>query len=202
MKYIFITTGATFGNMFSIAGTSLFLPFLPMLPKQILLNNLVSDLPFLTIASDRVEKEQLRRPGNWDLRMIRRFMVVFGIHSSLFDFLTFYLLYKVFDLTASQFQTGWFIESTITELLILFIIRTRKPVYQSRPGIWLLGSGIMALLITMALPYMPFADALGFSLIPSRLVAGLTLVLLAYLVTGDWLKQIFFRLNLKSSQAR
>jgi Mg2+-importing ATPase len=202
MKYIFITTGATFGNMFSIAGTSLFLPFLPMLPKQILLNNLVSDLPFLTIASDRVEKEQLRRPGNWDLRMIRRFMVVFGIHSSLFDFLTFYLLYKVFDLTASQFQTGWFIESTITELLILFIIRTRKPVYQSRPGIWLLGSGIIALLITIALPYMPFADALGFSLIPSRLVAGLTLVLLAYLVTGDWLKQIFFRLNLKSSQGR
>ena len=132
MKYIFISTGATFGNMFSIAGASLFLPFLPMLPKQILLNNLISDLPFLTIASDNVDNAQLTRPGKWDLKLIRNFMIVFGLHSSIFDFITFYLLYFIYKLPESDFQTGWFIESTITEILILYIIRTRKFLFKKQ----------------------------------------------------------------------
>ena len=108
MKYIFITTGATFGNMFSVAGASLFLPFLPMLPKQILLTNLITDLPFLTIASDDVDKDQLANPGKWDLKVTRNFMIVFGLHSSIFDFITFYILYFYFKLSGAPFQTAGF----------------------------------------------------------------------------------------------
>src|SRR5439155_8690119 len=121
-------------NMFSIAGASLFLPFLPMLPKQILLTNLVTDLPFLTIASDHVDNEALARPGKWNLKLIRRFMIVFGLHSSLFDFITFYVLYIYFGLSNASFQTGGFLESVITELLILFVVRTKKLVIKSKTG--------------------------------------------------------------------
>jgi Mg2+-importing ATPase len=193
MKYIFITTGATFGNMFSIAGASIFLPFLPMLPKQILLNNLISDLPFLTIASDHADKEQLLKPGKWDLKLIRNFMIVFGLHSSIFDFITFYLLYYLYKLPASQFQSGWFIESTITELLILFIIRTRKPFIKSKPGKLLTITGILALIITIALPFSPLSNVLGLSTIPGKTAVAIALILLAYFITAEIVKILFFR---------
>jgi len=193
MKYIFITTGATFGNMFSVAGASLFLPFLPMLPKQILLNNLITDLPFLTIASDHVDHEQLLRPGKWDLKMIRNFMISFGLHSSIFDFITFYVLYIYFQLSGSAFQTGWFLESAITELLILFIIRTRKSFLKSKPGKWLLITGILALCITVYLPFSPFAGLLGLTVIPMKQGLAILLILTTYFITADLLKIIFFR---------
>ncbi|GAB3786950.1 magnesium-translocating P-type ATPase [Spirosoma horti] len=195
MKYIFITTGATFGNMFSVAGASLVLSFLPMLPKQILLTNLITDLPFLTIASDEVDDDQLTRPQKWNMRQIRNFMIVFGLHSSLFDFITFYTLFQYFHLSGSPFQTGWFIESSITELLILFIIRTRHPFIKSRPGKWLVITGVLALLITIYLPISPLAALLGFSIAHTQQAVALSLILLAYVVTADWLKVLFFRFN-------
>ena len=193
MKYIFITTGATFGNMFSIAGASLFLPFLPMLPKQILLTNLISDLPFLTIASDHVDEEEMRSPGKWNLPMIRNFMIYFGLHSSIFDFITFYTLYHYFTLSGSAFQTGWFLESVITEILILFIIRTKKPVLRSMPGKWLMLTGGLAIAITIFLPFSPFAGMLGFLIPHMQMVMAIGLILIAYVLTADLLKIFFFR---------
>jgi len=193
MKYVYITTGATFGNMFSVAGAAVVLPFLPMLPKQILLNNLVSDLPFLAIAADRVEEQQLRRPRRWDLRLIRRFMVVFGIHSSLFDLATFGLLYAHWRLDAAAFRTGWFIESTLTEVIILFVIRTRGAVWRSRPGQWLLLAAAIAVVLTILLPLSPLGPPLGFARPAARLWLGLAAILAAYTLSADLLKVLFFR---------
>jgi Mg2+-importing ATPase len=193
MKYILITTGATFGNMFSVAGASLFLPFLPMLPKQILLTNLITDLPFITIASDQVDNEQVAAPGKWDLKMIRRFMVVFGLHSSVFDFITFYVLYFHFNLSGSFFQTVWFLESVITELLILFIIRTKQSFIKSKPGTLLLITGTAAAAITLYLPFSPFAGLLGLSIAHMQQLFALIIILATYTVTADLLKVAFFR---------
>jgi Mg2+-importing ATPase len=195
MKYIFINTGATFGNMFSVAGASLLLPFLPMLPKQILLTNLITDFPFLTIASDNVEEDQLSKPRKWDMKTIQNFMIVFGLHSSLFDFATFYLLYRYFHLKDSSFQTGWFLESAITEILILFIIRTHKSIINSKPGKLLMFTSSIALVVTAYLPVSPFADLLGLSIAHSQQVIAIVLILIAYIITGDLLKIIFFRVN-------
>ena len=197
MKYIFITTGATFGNMFSMAGASLLLPFLPMLPKQILLTNLITDFPFLTIASDGVEEDQLTQPLKWNLKLIQHFMIVFGLHSSLFDFITFYLLYHYFQLSGPAFQTGWFLESAITEVLILFVVRTHKPLFRSRPGKWLLIIGCIAMAITAYLPLSPFAGLLGFSIAHFGQVMTIVLILMVYVVTADWLKIVFFKWNEK-----
>lgn len=195
MKYILITTGATFGNMFSMAGASLLLPFLPMLPKQILLTNLVTDLPFLSIASDQADDEALVSPGKWNLKMIQNFMIVFGLHSSIFDFITFYLLFIYFKLSNTAFQTGWFLESAITELLILFVMRTRKSFLKSKPGNLLLITGSFAFLLTLWLPFSPFANVLGFSTPTVRQIIAIAFILLAYIVTADILKIIFFRIN-------
>jgi Mg2+-importing ATPase len=192
MKYIFITTGATFGNMFSIAGASLFMPFLPMLPKQILLTNLLTDLPFLSVASDHVDSEELARPKEWDIKLIRRFMIVFGLHSSFFDFLTFYILYNYFRLSNAPFQTGWFLESTITELLIIFVVRTKKTIYKSKPGRLLFISSIMALALIIFLPFSPFAGVLGFSIAHPAQIIAISIILLAYIITADLLKKAFF----------
>jgi Mg2+-importing ATPase len=201
MKYVFITTGATFGNMFSVAAASLFLPFLPMLPKQILLNNLISDMPFLSIASDHVEESQLRKPQSWNIRLIRTYMIVFGIHSSLFDFLTFYLLWGYFKLSGSPFQTGWFMESGITEILILLVIRTRLPVYKSRPGRLLLALCLLAIGLNLYLPFSPFSGILGLSVAHPQQLAGIIAILGLYLVTADILKLVFFRW-MESSKAK
>jgi Mg2+-importing ATPase len=198
MKYIFISTGATFGNMLSIAGASLFLPFLPMLPKQILLTNLLTDLPFLSVASDHVDNEELLKPKKWNLKMIRRFMIVFGLHSSFFDFLTFYILYNHFKLSNSSFQTGWFLESTITELLIIFVVRTRKTVFKSKPARLLLATSVIAFGLIIYLPLSPVANLLGFSIPHSQQIFAITLVLLAYLFTADLLKKAFFYYNEKA----
>jgi Mg2+-importing ATPase len=195
MKYIFISTGATFGNMFSIAGASLFLPFLPMLPKQILLTNLVTDLPFLLVAADHVDEEELAKPQKWNIALIRRFMVVFGLHSSCFDFLTFYILYYHFNLSGSAFQTGWFLESTVTELLILFVVRTKKTVIKSKPGRLLMTTSLTALCIIIFLPYAPFAGHLGFSALSWQHIIAIVLILLMYIVTADLLKKAFFYYN-------
>lgn len=195
MKYIFITTGATFGNMFSVAAASLFLPFLPMLPKQILMTNFITDFPFLFIATDNVDKHDLKKPSHWNMKLIRNFMITFGIHSSLFDFLTFYALYYYFDLRDSAFQTGWFLESVMTELVIIFIIRTKKPFMKSKPGKWLLTTSAFAFLFTVLLPVSPFADLLGLSIAHVQQAIALAIIMIAYVLTADVVKTFFFKAN-------
>jgi len=166
LKYIFVNTGSTFGSMCSVAVASLILPFLPMLPKQILLINFITDFPYLTIASDNVDQEQLDKPGKWNLKAIRNYMLIFGIHSSLFDLITFLVLLFVLKVKDSAFQTGWFVESTIVQLSILFIIRTHQNFIKSKPGKYLFILSVLGLLLAVSLPYVPFANKLGFVPLP------------------------------------
>lgn len=193
MKYILITTGCVFGNMFSVAGASLILPFLPMLPKQILLTNLITDIPYLAIASDNVDKEEISRPLKWDLKLIRRFMILYGLHSSIFDFITFYALYYYFQLHDSAFQTGWFIESVITELLIVFILRTRKSVFYSRPKKFLWVINLIVLVITALLPVSPLASYFNLTIAHAAQAWCISAIIVAYLITAELLKLWFFK---------
>lgn len=193
LKYIFINTGATFGNMFSVSVASLLLPFLPMLPKQILLTNFLTDFPYLAVASDNVDDEQISRPGKWDMTLIRRYMVYFGIHSSLFDILTFVVLLYYNKASESTFQTGWFIESILTELFILFVIRTQRSFIKSRPGKYLLLLSLLALVLTLALPYSFLATELGLVPLPMITLSLMLGIVLLYIATGDILKVWFFR---------
>ncbi|MFN8357814.1 MAG: magnesium-translocating P-type ATPase [Spirosomataceae bacterium] len=193
LKYIFINTGATFGNMVSVAVASLLLPFLPMLPKQILLTNFITDFPYLSIASDNVDAEQTHRPGRWNLKMIRNYMIIFGVHSSLFDVITFVTLLYGLKASESGFQTGWFVESILTELFILFIIRTRKNFFKSQPGRYLTLLSGTGLLLTLGLPYLPFAHQVGLVPLPLQQLAILIGIVAGYIITADFLKVWFFR---------
>ena len=167
MKYVFMATSANFGNMFSMAGASLFLSFLPLLPKQILLMNLLTDLPEMTIAADRVDGEMVDSPRRWDIGFIRRFMVVFGVISSFFDFLTFGVLMWLLRASPTQFRTGWFVESVVSASMIVLVVRTRRRFFQSRPGRPLLITTLLVAGFTMLLPYFPLATLLGFEPCPS-----------------------------------
>jgi Mg2+-importing ATPase len=193
LKYIFINTGATFGNMFSVAIASLFLPFLPMLPKQILLTNFLTDFPYLAVASDNVDEEQLKQPGKWNIKMIRNYMIYFGIHSSLFDLITFLWLLYVSHAGESTFQTAWFVESILTELFILFIIRTRKSFVKSLPGKYLFIFSLLALVLTLALPYIPLASDLGLVRLDFSVISAMFVIVIAYILTADLLKIWFFK---------
>ncbi|OJU89052.1 MAG: magnesium-translocating P-type ATPase [Shinella sp. 65-6] len=192
MKYISITTSANFGNMVSMAFASLALPFLPLLAPQILLNNFLSDVPSLAIATDNVDPDQVRTPRRWDIGFVRRFMVTFGLVSSLFDFVTFAFLLLVAGATAQVFQTGWFVESLITELAIVLAVRTRKAFWRSRPSAllsWLtLAVGVFAIMI----PFLPGADWFGFVALPLPVVGGLVAITLAYLAASEAVKHWFF----------
>jgi Mg2+-importing ATPase len=193
LKYIFVNTGSTFGSMCSVAVASLVLPFLPMLPKQILLINFITDFPYLTIASDNVDQQQLEKPGKWNLKAIRNYMIIFGIHSSLFDLITFLVLLFILKVKNSAFQTGWFIESTIAQLSILFIVRTHQNFLKSKPGRYLLILSIAGLLLTVTLPYLPFANALGFVPLPFVNFGVMLLIVAVYIFTADLLKVWFFK---------
>lgn len=193
MKYLFISTGSTFGNMCSVAAASLVLPFLPMLPKQILLTNFLTDFPFLMVTTDNVDKEQLERPGKWDLKLIRSYMVIFGVHSSFFDLITFMTLYFLLKVKESEFQTGWFIESVLSELLIVFIIRTHKNFFKSKPGKYLFIFSIIALILTIGLPYFPFSKDIGLTPLPMLNLGLMLLIVAAYIITADLLKVWFFK---------
>jgi P-type Mg2+ transporter len=193
LKYVFITTSANFGNMVSMAGVSLFLPFLPLLPKQILLNNFLSDVPSMTIATDRVDREQVDRPRRWDIRFIRNFMVVFGLVSSAFDFLTFGALLHLLRATEGQFQTGWFLESLMTELFIVLVIRTRGPFFRSRPGTLLLIATLLVASTTIFLPYTSLGALFGFVPLPAGFVLLLLAITGAYLLASELVKGWFFR---------
>ncbi len=193
LKYIYITTSANFGNMISMAFASLFLPFLPLLAKQILLNNFLSDFPAMTIAGDNVDRETVERPHRWDMRSIRNFMVVFGAVSSVFDVLTFGVLLLLVGAVPELFRTGWFVESLLTELLIVLIVRTRKPFYASRPGRWLLWSTVAVTLLTLTLPYLPYMELFAFEPLPWSVIAVVLLITALYLGASELAKRYFYR---------
>jgi Mg2+-importing ATPase len=194
LKYIGVTTSANFGNMVSMALATPLLPFLPLAAKQILLNNFLSDLPSITISSDRVDPEHLASAQRWDVHDLRRFMLVFGLTSTVFDLLTFGLLLKVFDAGEALFQTAWFVVSVLTELAVLMVLRTRRPAWRSRPSTLLWASTLAVLLLTLALPFItPLAGLFGLVPLPGALLAALGAVVLGYAGATEWVKQHFYR---------
>ena len=193
MKYIMMGTSSNFGNMFSMAGASLFLPFLPMLPVQILLNNLLYDVSELPIPLDRVDDDYLSHPRHWDMNFIRNFMLTIGPVSSLFDFLTFYLMLTVFHAGEALFHTGWFIESMATQVLVIFIIRTRGNPFKSRPNPWLIVFALTVVAMAVLLPFTPVGIDLGFVAPPAFFFLLLTVILIAYLGAVEGVKRWFFR---------
>ena len=193
LKYIFTTTSANFGNMLSMAAASFFIPFLPLLAKQVLLNNFLSDLPALAIAGDRVDQEMIARPHRWSTPFIRNFMVVFGLVSAVFDFLTFGILLGLFHATPALFRTGWFIESLLTELLVALVVRTRRPFLKSRPGDWLLWSTIGVSALALALPYLGLTRWLGFVPLPPSLLLAVVGLSLTYVLAAELTKRWFYR---------
>ena len=193
LKYIFMTTSANFGNMFSMAGISLILPFLPLLPKQILSTNVLTDMPEVQIADDVVDAEWISRPIRWDFRMIRRFMLLFGLISSTFDYLTFFVLLRVFRADAALFRSGWFVESVVSAALVVLIIRTSKPFFRSRVGKGLCFATVLSIVAAIALPYTPLGALLGLVPLPGTLLAALGLVVVCYMLTAEIAKRWFYR---------
>ncbi len=192
LKYIFITISANFGNMFSMGIGSLLLPFFPLLPSQILLTNFLSDIPALSISSDLIDEEMLLKSQKWNTRLLRNFMIVFGLFSSLFDFITFGVLYWYFKTDSETFRTGWFIESVLTEIAILLVIRTHKNFLSSKIGkpVWI--SSLVVALCVLSIPYLPFMSTLGFTpLSPEIMIAILTIALL-YMILAEITKRILF----------
>ncbi len=193
LKYIYTTTSANFGNMISMAAASLFLPFLPLLPKQILLNNFLSDLPAMGIATDRVDEEAVQTPHRWNVAAIRRFMITFGLISSVFDGLTFALLLWLTDGAPAHFRTGWFVESLLTELWVLLVVRTARPAWRSRPGTLLWRLTLLLTGVTLALPYLPGSGALfEFTPLPGDVLAAVLAITAAYLICTELAKRRFF----------
>jgi len=194
IKYVLMGTSSNFGNMFSAAGASLFLHFLPMLPSQILLNNLLYDSSQLAIPTDEVDPEQLARPSHWDIAFIRRFMVFFGPISSVFDFATFGVMLWVFHSGPAQFRSGWFVESLATQTLVIFAIRTRRiPFFRSRPSLPLLLAALSVVTVGAILPATPLAGTLGFHPLPLGFFLALVLMVACYLVLIEIGKRRFYR---------
>jgi P-type Mg2+ transporter len=191
LKYMMMGTSSNFGNMFSMAGGVLFLPFLPMLPTQILLNNLLYDLSETTIPLDNVSDATISQPRRWDLDTVRKFMLLFGPLSSIFDFVTFGLLLWVFQANEVLFHTGWFVESLSTQILVIFIIRTAHPL-QDRPHAALVTSSLSAFALAVALPYTPVAHWFGFVPLPAEVMGALALVTITYLVSVYGVKRWFY----------
>jgi Mg2+-importing ATPase len=195
MKYVFMATSANFGNMFSMALLSLFLPFLPLLPAQVLLTNLLTDLPEMTIAGDRVDPELVSQPRRWSIGFIRNFMVTFGLLSSLFDFLTFGALLFLLHATVDQFRTGWFIESVVSASFVVLIIRTRRPFFSSRPSISLIVVTLLVGLFTFILPFSPLSETFGFTKIPTYFLVIIVVIVGTYIVAAELVKKIFYRME-------
>jgi Mg2+-importing ATPase len=193
LKYVLTTTSANLGNMVSMAAASLFLPFLPMLAGQILLNNFLSDIPAIGIADDSVDPELVERPERWDMRFIGRFMIEFGLLSSVFDLLTFGPLLTVFAAAPPLFRTAWFIESMLTELVIALVVRTRRPFYRSRPGKVLVASTALLVPLTFIIPWLPRAALLGFEPIPFGVAVALVGITILYVLASEIGKHLFYR---------
>ena len=193
LKYVFMATSANFGNMFSMAGASLFLPFLPLLPKQVLLTNLMTDFPEMTIATDRVDDEMVAYPRRWDIKTIRKFMITFGLVSSVFDYLTFGVLTLVLHATPDQFRTGWFLESVVSASLIVLVIRSRKPFFKSRPSKYLFTATLVVVIVTLIFPFTPLGRLFGFGQIPISFLLILAIIVALYLIAAEITKTVFYR---------
>lgn len=193
LKYVFMATSANFGNMFSVAGASLFLPFLPMLPKQILLINFLTDLPEMTIANDNVDQIMIDDPHRWDISFIRKFMILFGLLSSVFDYLTFAILMWVLRAAEPAFHTGWFIESVLSASLVVFAVRTRLPFTHSRPSRMMMLVTALVAGITLALPYTPLGKLMQFTPLPGLTLLAIFGIVAVYFLSAEALKRWFYR---------
>jgi P-type Mg2+ transporter len=203
LKYVLMATSSNFGNMFSAAGASLFLSFLPMLPSQILLTNLLYDTGQLAIPTDRVDPETLARPAAWDIGFVRRFMLVFGPVSSIFDFLTFLVLLWVLHAGPAEFRSGWFIESLATQTLVVFVIRTRRiPFFHSRPSLPMLITPTACALIGAVLPFTPLAGLLGFASLPISFFLLLLGMIATYLLLVEIAKRRFYAVQAQPRRPR
>lgn len=192
MKYILMSTSSNFGNMFSMAGSVIFLPFLPMLPTQILLNNVLYDLSEITIPFDSVDTDDTKHPRVMDMTLIRNFMLTIGPVSSLFDFLTFYVMLAVFNADERLFQTGWFIESLCTQVLVIFVIRTRGKFWRSKPHPWLVTTSILVVCIAAFLPFTVLGEYFGFTPPPIVFYAALLAMTMLYLGSVELIKHWFY----------
>src|SRR4030067_2266323 len=196
MKYVMMGVSSNFGNMFSVAVASLFLPFLPMLPIQILLNNLLYDFSQTTITTDNVDQEYVEKPKRWDISFIRRFMVSLGPVSSIFDFLTFFTMIFIFNANASLFQTAWFIESLCSQTLVVFVIRSRRsPFYKSKPSKFLLASSLGIISFALILPFTPLGSLFGFVAPRPEFFVALAIILGSYLLLAEAVKSWFYKRN-------
>jgi Mg2+-importing ATPase len=193
LKYVYYTSASNFGNMLSMAVASLFLPFLPLLPKQILLNNLLSDLPVMAISADRVDEERVLRPGIWRTGNIRTFMVVFGTISSVFDGLTFVALLVLTGGSEAQFRTGWFLESLLTEILVLFVMRSRRPLGRSRPGNAMIALAAVVGATALAFPFTPLGRVFELEPLDPVLLGVVLAITFAYVLATELAKRAFFR---------
>ena len=198
-KYVLMGSSSNFGNMFSMAGAALFLPFLPMQPIQILLNNLLYDVSEIAIPFDQVDEEAVALPVKWDVEFIEKFMLVFGPVSSIFDFLTFYALLNLFGAGEALFQTGWFMESMTTQILVVFAIRTRRQFFRSRPNGFLVAMAVGVVAVAIALPLLPIGRWFGFVAPPPLFFAYLIGATIAYLALVEITKSIFYRLRTRRS---
>ncbi len=192
LKYVFMATSANFGNMFSMAGASLFLKFLPLLPKQILLINLMEDFPEMTIATDHVDEERVLKPLKWDIAFIKKFMILFGLISSIFDYATFGVLLWL-KASVEEFRTGWFVESVVSAAFIVLIVRTFRPFYKSKPSKSLLLAVLSVISFTFILPYTPLAPLLGFTVLSLKLYLFILVLLLFYVLFVELAKKYFLR---------
>ena len=200
MKYVMMGTSSNFGNMFSMAGAAVFLPFLPMLPVQILLNNMLYDVSEVPIPTDRVDDEALARPRRWDMRFVRDFMWTMGPVSSLFDFAMFYVLLAWLNAQEALFQTGWFVESIATQVLVIFVIRTRGRPWSSPPGVALAATSLAVVGLAAVLPLTPIGRHFGFVAPPAELYAIVVVMTAVYLVVAEAVKRAFFRWHARASR--
>jgi P-type Mg2+ transporter len=203
LKYVLMATSSNFGNMFSAAGASLFLSFLPMLPSQILLNNLLYDVGQMAIPGDRVDPEVVARPAAWDIAFVRRFMAVFGPVSSIFDFMTFFVMLVILNAGHSEFRSGWFVESLATQTLVIFVIRTRRvPFLRSAPSRAMIALPIACAAIGAGLPFTPLAAVLGFASLPIAFFLILLGMIAAYIVLVELVKARFYAVQRRPEPAR
>jgi len=201
MKYLLMGTSSNFGNMFSMAGASTFLPFLPMLPIQILLNNFLYDLSQITIPTDNVDEDFIRKPRQWDIGLIRSFMLYVGPISSVFDFLTFYVLLHFFRASQPFFQTGWFVESLATQTLVIYVIRTMGNPFESRPSRPLVITTLLVVAIGALLPFSGFAASLRFVPLTGTFYLFVVVATLLYLLSVQLAKGLLWRHAEASSTA-
>jgi Mg2+-importing ATPase len=192
LKYVFMATSANFGNMFSMAGASLFLSFLPLLPRQILLTNLMTDLPEMTIATDSVDQEAVEKPRRWNIKFIRNFMITFGILSSVFDYLTFGVLLLFLHAGTNLFRTGWFIESVVSASLVVLVIRSRRPFFRSKPGRYLLMTTLAIAVLAIAIPFTPLGTVFGFVKMQLSYILIMLGIVVLYILAAEMAKRVFY----------